>query len=857
MKHKLEQVLRGSTENHIMPFFWQHGEDDATLLRELSKIYESGIRAVCVESRPDEDFGKAPWFEDMRLILGECRRLGMEFWLLDDKHFPTGYAAGLLQEKYPHLGKHGITERHVDVCGPTRDAAVIVDGRLQPEERLIGVVACERIPGDGQRMTGRVVDLTDHVQDGLVFWDVPEGCWRIFMILDTPVHDKYIDMLREDSVHVLIEAVYEPHYRELGDYFGTTFRGFFSDEPFILGNGQLPVGDECRSGAVYPWNDNVRQALAEQLGGDWLTKLPALWFPSVPAAETRCAYMDVVTSLYRKCFSYQLGDWCRAHGVEYIGHIVEDADQHTHLHYFRALDGQDMAGIDVVLCQVVPGMTNNTNVCPCWYDIADHEFFHFGLAKLGSSHSHIQPEKRGRAMCEIFGAYGWAEGLPMMKWLADHMLVRGINQFVPHAFSPKAPDGDCPPHFYNGGRNPEFRGFRRVMDYMNRVSTVLTDGRHRAVCALVYHSEASWSGGKFMKFERPGKLLTEAQLDFDVVSADYLGRALGRENKLRLNEEDYAALVVPYTEILPCGLSNELHRLRDEGVRVIFVDGLPEKTADGGSMDAVGFEVVALDKLTAALADSADVIAVGENTADLRYYHCARNGTDALFLTNEGIRRDVSATLTIRGFDGGDYAVYDPMENRAILRRSPDGTIPLRLEPYQSVMLFFGDLPAGILTEGPEDYESVTVGELHWRVAKAEPEAYDPSEAEPTDGFGTAEDMAELKNMVRTDPRFAGFLKYETELCADKDGEYLLDLGQVGETAAVWINGRFVNERIAPPYRFPVTLFAGQNRLTVVTASHLGYRNRDGLSSYLMMEPVGLLGPVKLARKTAEKREIY
>ena len=96
MKTKLQSALSGKHNNHILPFFWQHGEDDETLLTELHKIYDSGIRAVCVEARPAPDFGKDPWFEDMELILAECKKLGMEFWLLDDDHFPTGKANGLL-----------------------------------------------------------------------------------------------------------------------------------------------------------------------------------------------------------------------------------------------------------------------------------------------------------------------------------------------------------------------------------------------------------------------------------------------------------------------------------------------------------------------------------------------------------------------------------------------------------------------------------------------------------------------------------------------------------------------------------------------------------------------------------------
>ena len=78
-------------------------------------------------------------------------------------------------------------------------------------------------------------------------------------------------------------------------------------------------------------------------------------------------------------------------------------------------------------------------------------------------------------MCEIFGAYGWAEGVKMMKWLTDFMLVRGINCFVPHAFSMRFPDPDCPPHFYARGRNPQFRAFGVLMQYMNRMSHILTE----------------------------------------------------------------------------------------------------------------------------------------------------------------------------------------------------------------------------------------------------------------------------------------------------------------------------------------------------------------------------------------------
>ncbi|MBQ9087117.1 MAG: hypothetical protein IJY47_08045 [Clostridia bacterium] len=156
-----------------------------------------------------------------------------------------------------------------------------------------------------------------------------------------------------------------------------------------------------------------------------------------------------------------------------------------------------MAGIDIVLLQDVPGISDHIHRASIADGgIADPKFFRYTLPKLAASHSHIQPIKQGRAMCEIFGAFGWAEGLPYMKELADSMLVSGINHFVPHAFSPKEEDPDCPPHFYNGGKNIQYPLFKNLMEYMGRCSHVLLGGRHHADVAVFYNAEGEWTGGK-------------------------------------------------------------------------------------------------------------------------------------------------------------------------------------------------------------------------------------------------------------------------------------------------------------------------------------------------------------------------
>ena len=81
-----------------------------------------------------------------------------------------------------------------------------------------------------------------------------------------------------------------------------------------------------------------------------------------------------------------------------------------------------MSGIDVVLHQIVPGLTECSNAGYVSYKHMNNEFFHYYLGKLASSFAHIDPKKKGRSMCEIFGAYGWAEGTKIMKYHMDHML---------------------------------------------------------------------------------------------------------------------------------------------------------------------------------------------------------------------------------------------------------------------------------------------------------------------------------------------------------------------------------------------------------------------------------------------------
>lgn len=62
---RLNEVIKGNTDNYILPFLWMHGEEERILRETVEKIDESGIKAFCVEARPHPDFIGETWWRDM------------------------------------------------------------------------------------------------------------------------------------------------------------------------------------------------------------------------------------------------------------------------------------------------------------------------------------------------------------------------------------------------------------------------------------------------------------------------------------------------------------------------------------------------------------------------------------------------------------------------------------------------------------------------------------------------------------------------------------------------------------------------------------------------------------------------
>lgn len=568
----------------------------------------------------------------------------MKVWLLDDSHFPTGFANGEVAKHHLERRKRYLRLQTFDVMGPLKSSQLNLSyAFMDSEAKILAVLAQRRTADDEPEIEG-TRNLTSRVhtrkdwkfgrpatdplgrptgaEEGPVTvlnLDLPAGAWYIQVFTVSyrggeKETEGYLNPLEKEATQVLIDTVYEPVFEHFGDEFGHTFQGFFSDEPRfgnIHGSEGASIGRNPQM--VLPWTEEVLERMAEDLPdelangeADTVCLLPLLFFGESDAAHAmRYAYMDAVSELWSENFDGAIADWCHRHNVRHIGHTIEDNNALTRLgygagHYFRAMAHADMAGIDVVMQQLMPGYDRGLFRAfhkPGW----DAEFFTYVLGKIGGSLGHIDPAKHGQCMAEVFGAYGWEEGLPLMKRIADYMLVRGVNYFVPHAFNPKAfPDGDCPPYLYAHGMNPQYPELGHLMGYLNRMSALLSGGTYEAPVALYFNAEGEWSGD-WQLAQKPAAALARSLIEYDFISADWLRKATVEEYDggchLVAGAERFRAIVLPWSEALPEALLLKLAEL-SQSIPVWFVDGLSKRTSEGGSVPSLAsVRIVALDDL--------------------------------------------------------------------------------------------------------------------------------------------------------------------------------------------------------------------------------------------------------------------
>jgi len=245
-------------------WFWNDELYADEIARQLRAMKDQHVNETIIwcNAGMNQRYLSEEYFELFTFAVEEAKKLGMRVWVYDDWSWPSGLAGGVINEEYPQYLMTACRVYRYDV--PAEKSAERELVRTLPVGRVIRAEA-ERA-SDGQR-----IDLEHCCDDTSLRWTAPDGDWRVYLALVTPLQHVidptcssrwgnwlpgYLDVMNPDAVAKFIELCYDAHYQRVPEHYGNTVRGYFTDEPGTFYDHEIIGGED----SVHPrhgfaWKD--------------------------------------------------------------------------------------------------------------------------------------------------------------------------------------------------------------------------------------------------------------------------------------------------------------------------------------------------------------------------------------------------------------------------------------------------------------------------------------------------------------------------------------------------------------------------------------------------------------------------
>ncbi|MGB3629250.1 MAG: glycosyl hydrolase, partial [Terracidiphilus sp.] len=192
--------------------------------------------------------------------------------------------------------------------------------------------------------------------------------------------------------------------------------------------------------------------------------------------------------------------------------------------------------------------------------------------RLASSVAHV--DGKPRAFTESFAAYRPAPDVEMARYILNEQFVRGVN-LVEMMYFPATSAGPRPPPSYMG--QP---GFPALAKYVQRMSYLMAMGRPDAKVALYLPSFSMWMGSEVSdeQFVSTERLLSEHQIDFDIVDEDALASGLKAMPGVfeSLSGNRYRTVILPAPMVISTAMLERLKTFAGGGGKVVFLGETPQ-----------------------------------------------------------------------------------------------------------------------------------------------------------------------------------------------------------------------------------------------------------------------------------------
>ena len=864
---------------------------------EITPIY--GVQGNDAKDIP---FLSPRWMQMLQYTESEASRLGMQI----DMNTGTGWPFG-----GPEVGiedaacKLFVTEYRLE-GGNTLDQRIeVADKKQKPYAKLERLMAFSD--------TGKCLDLTDKVKDGMLCWKAPKGSWRLIAAFCGKTLQKVKRAAPGGEGYVMNHFSARAVKNYLGR-FERAFDGKFKDT--VGGATAYPHNFFNDSYEVYgaDWSEGLFDEFLARRGYKLEEHLPEFLAAGERSDKTRriiSDYRETLGELLQENFTRQWTEWAHRHGAKTRNQAHGSPGNLIDLY----------ATVDIPECEGfglsdfgIRGLRKDSLTRPNDSDLS--------MLKYASSGAHIAGKPYTSSETFTWLTEHFRTSLSQCKPDIDLMFVSGVNHTFFHGTTYSPAEAAWPGwKFYAtvdmSPTNSIWRDAPAFFQYISRCQSFLQMGQpdNDFLVYLPVYDMWQEQDGRLLMFDihkmarrAPGFIeavhrINDAGYDMDYISDNFIRTATCRDKKIVTSGGTaYKALVVPGARLMPADVLARLLELAKEGATVVFLDRYPEdvpgyarleqrRTDFKGTLEQVkklgnkqgkgktvffGTDYVRTLAQTVAIPEamktSFDLSCIRrKNPEGYHYFISALTGKD----TESWIPLAVPARSAM---------LYNPMNGvsgKARLRQKDGKTeVYLQLASGESAIL--------------KTFTEVDVQAPEWKYQTAARGAVELSGlwnlrfVESAPAVHSVPDSVALGSW--TDLSFEGAKTtmgigcYTTTFVIENPAsaqDWLLSLGDVRESARVRINGRNVATLWAVPYCCSVGqyLCPGKNTLEIevtnLPANRIADMDRRGVKwrifkdiniaalgykkgTYAGWEPVpsGLLGPVRIIPLKITKNEM-
>lgn len=851
-------------------WWWQGSAVDTPGLRVAMKQYqEAGLGGLEItpiygvqghEAR-FIDYLSPRWMEMFDFVLREAKRLGLGIDMATGTGWPFGgpwidesqackYLAHkkyqlregqslkdtiqYLQEGFVRTA-NGERLSVADVLYPITDnddlQALAIDQVRHPVTLpLIILIAIEE--------QGRMIDLTQKINQGLLEWTAPAGTWSLYALFQG-MHGKMVERAAPGGEGNVIDHFDEAAVLDYLSFFDRAFedkdlsglRGFFNDSYEV---------DDARGQS--DWTPLLFKEFESRRGYDLKAHLPSLFSetPDETSARVLYDYRETVSELVLEKFTRTWTRW--GHKKNKLIRNQSHGSPANILDLYGVVDIPETEGTDLT------------------------------RFKFATSAAHVLGKPLASAEAATWLNEHFISSLADIRALVDQYFLGGVNHIVYHGTNYSPPDESWPGWLFYAAvhltpANPSWKDFKTLNNYVSRCQSFLQKGKpdqdfllyfpiadrnQQTGSALLHHFDGmqGFEGGIF---KSTAEELIHSGYAWDLISDRQIQSLQCVNGKLRAPGGDYQTLVISGAEYLPIQTLFKIDSLIRQGAKIIFhvyptnVPGLHLYEENKRRLDSLvnvlqlktnragllymdhglgrvykGPELQAL--LTAAEIRSESALyqkglsCIRRKTENGHYYFIKNNSENEI---KDWLAVNTSAVSVL---------LFDPMKNQSGMarwRKTVSGmAIWISLLPGETVIMettdqkiegpsfpFFEpageaiDLDTGwelrFLSGGPALPEAIRIDQLQdWNKL-------------PLSGINS----------------FSGTASYSIELKmpSKRHDHYLLDLGTVNESSEIKLNGSTLTTTLGPAHQviIPFSLFKKTNTLEILVTNSMANRIID------------------------------